>query len=332
MITADPPTINETNWQRHDPGFFRRLLRTFRSHSVPGARLLNAITVRAIRVGRRPKGRWLLKLIQFPERPCVTPVEEGFRLLIDPLHQPIIDLQLYLYGSYEPGTLRLMGQLITRGDGVLDVGANIGLMTCHAARCVGPEGHVIAFEPSAATFRVLEANVRLNDLENVTLVNRGAGLERGTAELFYRSDLGCGAATMMRRDEHAPDETIEIDRIDAVLAAVPHPPIRFVKIDVEGFELEALRGATALLAGDDAPIVCMEYSLEQENTAAQAADFLCERLDAFAFRTLRSKSVSDYGALVQLVAREDYPSHDNVFFVPRSRLAEVEAKLRVVRA
>ena len=68
---------------------------------------------------------------------------------------PFLSRQLQSTDVYEPSETALMPQLITPGDTVLDIGANIGYFTILASRLVGPEGHIFAFEPEAKNFYVL---------------------------------------------------------------------------------------------------------------------------------------------------------------------------------
>ena len=73
-----------------------------------------------------------------------------------------IDFAIYLLGAFERGTQKQYGQILKAGDVALDIGANIGAHTLPIARCVGPSGHVHAFEPTVFAFAKLEANIARN--------------------------------------------------------------------------------------------------------------------------------------------------------------------------
>jgi FkbM family methyltransferase len=171
-----------------------------------------------------------------------------------------------------------MNDVLTPGDCVLYVGANLGLVTVHAARLVGESGLVIAMEPAARPLKLLEANIEINELQNVRIVRKGAAAVAGEVGLFHDSHVGAGGSTMLGDGNRKPDEKVQVETIDAILAEIHHPPVRFVQLDVEGFELDALRGASSLLGGDDPPIVCMEYTHHQRNSAV-AADLLVRGLN-----------------------------------------------------
>jgi FkbM family methyltransferase len=233
-------------------------------------------------------------------------------LEIEPAAEPTIDRQLYLYGDYERSVLNMMRRLLHVDDVVLDVGANIGLMTCHAARLAG---HVIALEPSAATYTRLLHNIELNQLENVNALQVAAGREAGHLPMYYRPDVGSGGSTM-RDLEREADELVTVARIDDLVSR----PVSFMKIDVEGYELEALLGAPRVLASE--PVVCMEHSrLVPGSTASESVALLIQSLDPSVYRLTR------YGTFVE--TKGDYRDEEVLVFVPHSRLDYVTTRVPV---
>jgi FkbM family methyltransferase len=276
--------------------------------------------------GRRALKVLLRHTAPLPREPCITLTQSGQRLLVDPRREPIIDRQIYLFGVYEAATLAVMSDLLMPGDGVLDVGANIGLMTVHAARLVGPAGMVIALEPALRPLEFLQTNVELNELRNVRIVRKGAGAAAARTGLFHDARVGSGGSTLLETSGRPPDELVEVETIDVILAEIPHPALRFMKLDVEGFELEALRGASGLLTGDQPPIICMEYTRQQQNTACASVDLLVGQWNFVPLRTVRNKFQRRYGGLRRLQSADDYPAHDNVYFVPAPRVDEVLQK------
>jgi FkbM family methyltransferase len=124
-------------------------------------------------------------------------------------------------------------------DGIyVDVGANIGPLVCAvASRCHG--ARVVAFEPHPRIFRFLKKNVELNGLLNVILHNIGLAAQPGDLYISNKraDDMNVVSNTGTR---------IQVARLDDVLA--PMTRIDLLKIDVEGFELEVLRGAKEMLS------------------------------------------------------------------------------------
>jgi FkbM family methyltransferase len=127
---------------------------------------------------------------------------------------------------------------------VWDVGANVGLYTLCAARSVGLDGRVHAFEPVAENVACLRRHVQLNGLENVSIEER-AVLDRDSVAKMAAGD----SASEWRVDPRGTRE-VQAVALDAWRDAGNAPPPGVVKIDVEGAESRVLRGATRTLGGD----------------------------------------------------------------------------------
>jgi FkbM family methyltransferase len=141
------------------------------------------------------------------------------------------------------------------GDWVIDVGANVGHYTCHMARCVGPAGRVIAFEPIPETFALLTGNVRAAGAWNVTLFNVAASSSTGVSCMTIPSYQH----TRLRNYYQAHiASTGEYQVLRVPLDALPIPQaVRLVKIDAEGHDLEVLKGMESLLRRDR-PLLIVE--------------------------------------------------------------------------
>jgi FkbM family methyltransferase len=150
---------------------------------------------------------------------------------------------------------------ILPGQLVLDVGGHYGEYAVLLGELVGPQGHVVTFEPDAAARPVLKANLKLNNLEDRVRVEEFAVFDsRESRQLFARhgnaqSSLarsGLGGAPTEDDVERYSIETVTLDDylLDAGLGAPD-----FVKLDIEGAEINALRGAGRLLRSSTV-IVC----------------------------------------------------------------------------
>lgn len=162
------------------------------------------------------------------------------------------------------------------GQTGIDVGANLGYMTGVMAQSVGPAGRVWAFEPVAETFGLLELRRSLNGFPQVALVRAALGAAQGTAEITFDARHS-GIATLHPEQVSGAVQEIEIRALDAMVAAgeVGRPDL--VKVDVEGHEYEALRGARDIL-GETRPTVVLEYKVRAATAAgwtlADAAELL----------------------------------------------------------
>lgn len=145
--------------------------------------------------------------------------------------------------TYEPALMSVLDQL--QEGTVLDIGANLGFLTVRAARRLGDRGHVLAFEPHPIRFEYLQRNLRLNGVQNVTAFQCALGDHIGEATL-HDVDPRLGPrpidATMTAVTGGATFQ-VAVRTVDEVLAKEERRgDVRLVKIDVEGYEPQVLRG------------------------------------------------------------------------------------------
>src|SRR5205085_3237996 len=132
------------------------------------------------------------------------------------------------------------------GGTFIDVGANIGTFTIPAAKYVGSSGHVIAIEASPNVFSVLEKNVALNNAGNVQLVCAAAGASDGDTK-FYPAPVDHFGMGSRAPQFNATPITVQSVTLDSLAQSFNLSSVDLIKIDVEGFELDVLKGAGELL-------------------------------------------------------------------------------------
>ena len=165
---------------------------------------------------------------------------------------------LPLYSTYKSISDRtereLLRSVVRPGMTAVDVGANIGIHTRYLARLCGPNGRVVAFEPSPVNFARLKANVR--KLPNVTIHASAVGDQSGSIPLYLSPDLNV---------DHRTYETGEArDRIDVPVVRLDDifPPgghVDLLKVDVQGFEGAVLEGARRLISENPHLKAVIEY-------------------------------------------------------------------------
>jgi len=140
-----------------------------------------------------------------------------------------------------------------KGDIVLDVGAYIGKYTLKAARAVGEEGLVITIEPDPDNYRILLENIKANfrKAKNIIALNIAAWKEDGEIEL-YRKASSIGTTT--KRKGHKIGK-VHSRKLDGILKELHLKKIDYLKIDVEGSELEVIEGARETLEQNSVKIV-----------------------------------------------------------------------------
>lgn len=139
-------------------------------------------------------------------------------------------------GTYEPEQTQLFRDRIAAGAIVFDVGAHVGYYTVLSAVLAGPNGRVFAFEPNPVNHGFLQRHVALNRLHNVTIENAAVSDRNGTAAFAFGTGSGTGH---LDADGALSVRTLRLD--DFVREKDVRPG--FIKIDVEGAELDVLHGA-----------------------------------------------------------------------------------------
>lgn len=183
----------------------------------------------------------------------------------------VIDHGKY-FGFYEPGLENLKTK-IKSGFTVVDVGANIGT-TCISFAKNADQGKVIAFEPSSKNFVRLMNHIELNNLTNVIAVNKGIGQTAGKFRLYELIESNPGMNCVLPENAVGKDlqfETIEINTLENELDRLNIKKVDLIKIDVEGFEFEVLKGAEKII-DRDSPILFIELDdnhLKENNSSAE---------------------------------------------------------------
>lgn len=168
----------------------------------------------------------------------------------------------YFVGRFYDLDSQLLYQLlIDEGDQVLDVGANIGMMALLAARRVGPNGRVDCVEPNPVCIERLRDHFAINHIETCHLHQCGASDQPGELTLRVLTEhTGMGSLADIPPDQqrHVTAQfPVRVVRVDEIVAQLPTPP-RLIKMDVEGFELRAVRGLNHTLTNHH-PILLIEF-------------------------------------------------------------------------
>jgi FkbM family methyltransferase len=209
----------------------------------------------------RSIGYWILPAgvktwIQVETGPAV-----GVWLKVDPRTG-----QMYLRGAVEPAVQQILMDRLRPGMVFYDLGANIGFFSLLAARMVGVEGKVFSFEPDPQAADRLQEHVERNGSTNITVIDHGVwsvtGQVRFLAANASSPDRGTGHFKM--ESDGVMTRCIALD--DFVLdASVPNG----IKCDVEGAEIEVLRGAANMLVAHRPWILCETHSQSNDRAARE---------------------------------------------------------------
>jgi FkbM family methyltransferase len=169
----------------------------------------------------------------------------------------LLAMLLAKFGNAEHYEIDLWTSCLRPGMVVADVGANLGLYTLLASRCVGPEGRVYSFEPDPQNFALLRRSVAANGCTNVVMHQAAVADLVGTLAL-YRSEEHHGDHRIFPCGQgDRPTIQVPVTTLDAVLADSPRLDV--VKMDIQGSEWRALQGMAQLVACNPALAMFLEF-------------------------------------------------------------------------
>lgn len=172
---------------------------------------------------------------------------------------------VFFLGEYEKALTEIVDALLRKGDVCLDVGANFGWYTTLFWKRCKPLGQTHSFEPVPTTFHELQQNVALmGNPANVFINNLalGEGPHDTTINVFTGLPTGHASFSDQGRSDAVSFEC-KVVTLDAYLEEKKVSDINFVKVDIEGTELQFLRGAKRLFRQSVPPIFLMEIALSQ---------------------------------------------------------------------
>lgn len=179
----------------------------------------------------------------------LTHVEPGVKLTVS-LRRHVMFWSQGL-AQFEPSSVKAIRAAVCQGDHVLDVGANIGFFSTLLSRWVGDEGRVLAIEPEPENCKFLRGNLESNRCRNVTICECAAAASAGVSE--FSIDEATGATGRLGAELTASEIAVgtgkvqvvetRVETIDSLCEANTLVPA-FLKLDIEGDEINALAGAT----------------------------------------------------------------------------------------
>jgi FkbM family methyltransferase len=164
----------------------------------------------------------------------------GFQMMLDP--NDYFQCMMF-YGRYGLDILRIFEEHVRPGDTVLDIGAHIGFYTMHLGNAVGRYGHVYAFEPDPRPIEYLKASLAASEMDWVQIRPIAISAKEGTVPFFLSPVLGWSTAVKNTHLTGLREILVPTIPLDLIVDRGEIPDrIRLIKIDVEGFEMEVLRG------------------------------------------------------------------------------------------
>lgn len=222
---------------------------------------------------------------------------------------------------YSDPILQFLKRYLRPGMTVLDVGAHHGLYTLLMSKLVGSEGTVLAFEPSPREFRRLCLHLRLNRCSNVVPEQLAISDRDGVVDFFVV--LGYWSVQNSLRPPTGwrfQKVMVRSTTLDTYLAATGIESVDLIKLDVQGAELEALRGSTTFLSGSHRPVVICELSdhIIKQNGWSHSGQDIVAFLHGLNFEWF---AIREDGRLYRCPAKRQYD--EDLVAIPEEQTIEI---------
>ena len=252
MDVTRPIRLRNAHPSRRDPRYFHKLFRQLAPYNFGALRLDEGLTF-----GETATGRYMMRM---------TPGE-------------LIETTIFAEKAWEPHVSRLAGMVLARTPGVvLDIGANIGASTVPLA-IQHPDCRFHCFEPHPLVFEKLKANIGLNRLTNVRLMNSAVSDDPGGTLRFFAQknadNMGLSSLSLNPDIRDYDEILVGVVGVDRFLVDVPGRVV-LMKIDTQGHEARVLASARETIRRDR-PVVIFEFEDEyfgSERDLRAAKDFV----------------------------------------------------------
>jgi FkbM family methyltransferase len=188
--------------------------------------------------------RWLGKWA-FPAQGVVQDLDHGIRMHLHP--RDWIEYEILRGNPHEPRTIEFLSRNLHPGDNALLAGVNNGMHVIAAAKAVGAGGCVIGVEPQPAALLRARANLELNGVAaRVRLVSAAVGHGEELTPMSWSNQENTGAASLL---DSGPGFVVPLLQLSTVIEKLCPGPLHLMLLDVQGYEVPALKG----LASDRLP-------------------------------------------------------------------------------
>jgi len=236
--------------------------------------------------------------------------------------QECVQKAIFCFHYFEPEDVSVFRKFIKPGGVLFDVGANIGQYSLLASKLMGQTGKIYAFEPSQDIQPRLQENINLNAFKNIEIIPYAVAARSGKMKFYRANEEGNqGVGSLMPAQDYrseirsAEGVNVDVVSLDDFCESRGIKQVDFLKIDVEGYDLEVLKGAENLMERNPDLVIMSEVepiNLEQLGTTAKVFYDFMESHHFHAWYAEKN------GALRRLQG-ESPPYHPNVFFLHESK-------------
>lgn len=181
---------------------------------------------------------------------------DGIEIICDPNDKRLAPIDALNFNTYEKTELEIAIKLIENNFSVFDIGANVGWYSLHFSKKF-PNARILAFEPVKKTFDYLLENIHINGTKNISAYNFGFSEEAGTETFYFRNEESVSASMVdLKDDKKARKIKCKMVCLDD-FSSRNNLKIDFIKCDIEGSELLAIKGGRKAISKHK-PIIFME--------------------------------------------------------------------------
>ncbi|HCN04581.1 MAG TPA: hypothetical protein DIS79_03090 [Bacteroidetes bacterium] len=238
----------------------------------------------------------------------IARLRHGFKMYLD--ISEYLQSYMYMFGAYELPTVKLIRNTFQGESSFLDIGAQMGYITLEAA-VANKRGHVFAFEPEPANFTRLIDNISINSINSIRTYNTALGATTGDLDL-YLAEANSGAHSAFQSNANVSEKKVRVPMrtLDSIVEQDSIKDISMIKLDVEGYELEVLRGATQVLR-QHKPMLIVELNDEIQQAAGSSSSGVKQLLGSFGYQP---HYILEDGRIGDIVGATNH-LNDNVVFV-----------------
>ena len=216
-------------------------------------------------------------LRNFNKKTIVYIKKYQFHIALNPINRAV-DEYIFIHRDWEPDIAKFIQSQLKMGDTFIDIGANIGYFSMLGASIVGTSGHVISFEPIGRLADQIKCSSRTNGLNNIKIKKLALGNNpcKMTLEIMPGN---IGGSSLVKNINSGLSEEIFVSTLDLQLKDIKR--VDLIKIDVEGFEYEVLKGGQDTIS-KHLPVIILEFSpsvygRQKEDNSKNILKFLMAR-------------------------------------------------------
>ena len=202
---------------------------------------------------------------------------------------------IFLFREKIEDLLEFGHRFINKNDHCIDGGANQGIFSLSFSSAVGPEGKVIAVEPFDYCIKNLKQNILLNKFQNIDICQKVLFNESGLEKKLDYS-IGVGGASIVRDFGSSNYLSVESITVDEIVEKY-HLKLNFLKLDIEGAELDALKGSIDTLEKNK-PIICLEGDPKNYREICEYLEKL--NYSPYYFENKKLQKLNDYKPLTNI--------------------------------